>query len=316
MDTSTADTEINTTTLQPDQTYWWHVRAANKLGNSGWSQEWSFSTLNMQLVPPVLSTPANGTSGLPTTVVFSWNAVDGAEAYDVQVATDPLFGSIVLDDSGVTAASLTAGSLSSGTLYYWRVRTEYGAGAWSAFSSSWEFKTSSKVLMPGDVDVAIDVGYPTLSDTTTLKPSDYRLVGLPGTSNLPLSQVFHGTAGATWQAYWDNGAPSDYLVKYNPALKDSVFSFSLGRAFWVINEGPLVVDTTVAAAPLDSVGRTEIPLHQGWNLITDPFADSISWGPYRLPIRPRNRSTPSEAPFRLPQRCIRDVDITSSTPGD
>jgi len=67
------------------------------------------------------------------------------------------------------------------------------------------------------------------------------------------------------------------LIRLAPSSNDTTFIFSLGRAFWILKAGSLKVDTTVAAAALDSINAADVPLHTGWNLITDPFSDSVSW---------------------------------------
>ncbi len=276
-DTVVSVTSLSTGPLVSGTTYYWRVNAENNLGSSGWSSVWKFTTSVTQPATPVLLTPANGTIDLPTTVVFTWNEVQGAVKYDLQVATASSFDSLAIDDSTIDADSYTGKPLRPGTTYFWRVRAMVADGTWTAFSDPWSFTTTATASSPGQVTAAVSVDYPTTSDTVSLKPSDYRLVGVPGASGIPISSMLSGTPGKDWTAYWDNGAPSNYLVKFNPGHEDTIFTFSLGRAFWLIHNGPLVFDTTVAASPLDSAGLTHLPLHKGWNLITDPFADSVSW---------------------------------------
>ena len=277
MDTTLAKSYVNTIALSAGVTYWWRVDALDTVGPSQWSQVWSFTTSGAQKSGPTLSVPANGTTGLPTSVVLSWNNIQGATQFNVQVALDSSFSTFVTNDSTVTSTSLTIDSLATATSYYWHVRAKLDSGTWTAFSGAWEFSTVREVS-PGRVGVAVDVGFPKSSDTSGFSALDYRLVGLPGASNLSVTSVLRGTPGVSWEAYWDNGDPSNYFVKFNQANDDSMFHFYLGRAFWIIHVGPLVVDTSVAAAPLDSSGSVYIPLHAGWNLITDPLPDSVAWG--------------------------------------
>ncbi len=277
MDTTLRATSVSTTSLPSGVTYWWRVEAIDSAGASQWSAVWSFTTSGVQLSGPLLAFPADRASGLPTSVVLSWDKIEGATRFNVQVALDSSFSTFVTNDSSITATSVTIDSLETSTSYYWHVRAELDSGSWTAFSSVWEFSTTRGVS-PGHVGVAVDVGFPRSSDTTGFTALDYRLVGLPGASNLPVSTVLRGTPGVSWEAYWDNGDPSNYFMKFSKANEDSVFIFSLGRAFWIINIGPLVVDTTVAAAPVDSSGSAYVPLHAGWNLITDPLPDSVAWG--------------------------------------
>jgi hypothetical protein len=89
-----------------------------------------------------------------------------------------------------------------------------------------------------------------------------------------VSSLFTGTHNADWQAYWDNGAASNYLVEYDGS---STFRFTVGRAFWIISKGALNISRTVTAQSLNASQEAEIPLNAGWNLITNPFTSTITW---------------------------------------
>jgi hypothetical protein len=80
-----------------------------------------------------LSSPASGASGVATSPTLSWNAVSGATSYDVYLSTSssPAFL------RNVTTTSTTAGPLTAGTIYYWKVvaKNSCGSGAASATRS-------------------------------------------------------------------------------------------------------------------------------------------------------------------------------------
>lgn len=257
--------------------YWWRVKAQSEVGESNWSTVWTFSTMQLPGQGPILSTPMDGAVNVPTTVLCSWNPDSSSNVYNLQVAPDSIFDTLIVNDTSIGNTYASVASLSLGKTYYWRVRAGFGSGIWTRFSATWQFTTSSQQVAPGSFAVALEIDYPSSSNTSPLRPSDYRLVGLPGTGSIPIASLLAGTPGKTWEAYWDNGAPSNYLLKFDPTNLDTVFKFALGRAFWIINDGPFIVDTIVPAAPLDSTGGARIPLHSGWNLITDPFPDTISW---------------------------------------
>lgn len=103
--------------------------------------------------------------------------------------------------------------------------------------------------------------------------SDYRLVALPGDVNRPIENTVSGAAGREWQAFLDNGADSDFLVKYDGS---SDFHFRSGNGFWLTStqtwsEGEL------AAAVEISNGNAEIPLQSGWNIISNPLEQDVNW---------------------------------------
>ena len=97
------------------------------------------------LAAPVLTSPANGASGQPTSLTFSWNASSGATSYHLQVATDPAFATgVAVNDSTIADVSRGVSGLAPNTMYYWRVRAK-SAGGSSPFSSNWSFSTGLAV---------------------------------------------------------------------------------------------------------------------------------------------------------------------------
>jgi subtilisin-like proprotein convertase family protein len=87
------------------------------------------------LAAPTLSTPANGSTGVSPNVVLSWNPVGNARSYDVQLAADENFDTILESRSNIptTSAGFTD-PLPGNTTFYWRIRgvSECGAGEWSS----------------------------------------------------------------------------------------------------------------------------------------------------------------------------------------
>ncbi len=94
--------------------------------------------------PPqvVLSSPANGTTGLSTTLTLSWNASSGATSYSLQVSSDPCFTTFVFNDTTITTTSKYVGPLSYSATYYWRVKPKnnIATGIWS---NRWNFTIRS-----------------------------------------------------------------------------------------------------------------------------------------------------------------------------
>ncbi|HRF95100.1 MAG TPA: hypothetical protein PLZ51_07895, partial [Aggregatilineales bacterium] len=80
---------------------------------------------------PTLIAPTNGASVTNPNATFSWNSVASATDYQIQIATDNTFASIVHDHT-LTATSY-AYTLPSAGIYYWRVLANNinGSGEWS-----------------------------------------------------------------------------------------------------------------------------------------------------------------------------------------
>ncbi|TLY32678.1 MAG: hypothetical protein E6K56_02590, partial [Ignavibacteria bacterium] len=140
------DDSTNTSTSRPvsslsnSTVYYWRVNAKNSGGTSAYSAVWKFSTVVVAPSPPVLSSPGNGAVNQSTSPALQWNPATGATSYHVQLATDSLFSSIVLDDSTVAGTSRQAGPLSSNSIYFWRVSAKNSGGT-SAYSGVWNFTT-------------------------------------------------------------------------------------------------------------------------------------------------------------------------------
>jgi hypothetical protein len=99
-------------------------------------------------------------------------------------------------------------------------------------------------------------------------------VGLPGASNRSVKDFLPGAQNVNWQIFWDSGAANNFFAAFDGSPN---FQFSVGRAFWIIHKGPLNINTTVPSAPFNAVQEFEIPLHSGWNLITNPFTSPVMW---------------------------------------
>jgi hypothetical protein len=116
-----------------------------------------FSPVDM--LPPTLTSPVNGSTGVPTSPIFIWTAAAGAESYRIQLSTDPSFNSIAYDSSGFEGTSHKVEWLSGATQYWWRVFA-LGFGSSSEPSTAWKMTTltgpysGSFFKLPGTVEVA------------------------------------------------------------------------------------------------------------------------------------------------------------------
>ncbi|MCL5264625.1 MAG: hypothetical protein M1343_05450 [Chloroflexi bacterium] len=113
-----------------DSIYYWRVRPVyDSTGNEGgaWSQPGRFE--RQGFVPQNLQ--ASISFATPT---FSWDMVEGAESYDVQVDDDPNFASLNVSATVAQNSYTPVSALKKGT-YYWRVRARRNGAiinAWTA----------------------------------------------------------------------------------------------------------------------------------------------------------------------------------------
>lgn len=271
-ETSLLSTAKQVTGLSPNTQYFWRVNAQGVGGTSDWSSIWSFTTVGVSLQLPSLLSPPNGATNQPTSLTLQWNSVTGATAYQVQVSTSSSFATTVVDDSSISGTSRVVSTLARNTRYYWRVnaRNTSDASGWSAI---WSF-TTLPADTTGTLSLNTTIDFPQRNNPTEHSQGDYKIVGLPGASNAPVASYLPGTPGVDWQLYWDNGASTDYMIPYKAGAE---FVFSAGRAFWMIKNGPWTINFTVPVVTLNASKEAELPLHKGWNLITNPFLTPVSW---------------------------------------
>jgi hypothetical protein len=109
--------------LENEKRYYWHVRARNPGGDGPWSTVWSFLTEVATPAAVMLGSPEDGATGVPPYANLSWQSVDDAMSYHLQLAADSGFTVPVLDDSLLPTNSLTlVNPLPYSTAFYWHVR--------------------------------------------------------------------------------------------------------------------------------------------------------------------------------------------------
>ncbi|MDQ7817276.1 MAG: fibronectin type III domain-containing protein [Melioribacteraceae bacterium] len=120
--------------LDNTKTYYWRVDAYNSYGNSGWSDARSFTTL---LLPPALYLPVNDAVDVSPSPVVSWQQIDEANSYSLQISDDSLFTKVIFDETGISGNSRGISGLKSYTKYFWRVSAEndIGISTWSGINS-------------------------------------------------------------------------------------------------------------------------------------------------------------------------------------
>jgi len=93
---------------------------------------------------PILSSPANGSTGISTSPTLTWNASTGADSYTLQLSSTENPSLLLVDQQGITGTSFNLDGLSENTSYYWRVNAAnaYGTSEWSTV---WSFTTTASV---------------------------------------------------------------------------------------------------------------------------------------------------------------------------
>ncbi|TSA22610.1 T9SS C-terminal target domain-containing protein, partial [bacterium] len=251
--------------------YYWRVRGRNVAGYGPYSPIWNFTTIVAAPAAVTLSSPSDGAAGISTSPMLSWAAVSGALTYHVQLSSTSGFATRILDDSIITTTSRQVSSLTNNTTCYWRVRGK-NAGGYGPFSSTCSFTTIP--VYPSNLTANVSLTFPAKTKANEYTAQEYRLIGLPGSSDILAKDIVTGVQNEDWEIVWDNGAASDYLKRYDGSAN---FKFNVGKAFWAISRIPLSIIRTVPSATLNTAQEVEIPVKSGWNLITNPFDKSIPW---------------------------------------
>ena len=124
--------------MQNNNTYFWRVMAGNRLGTSGYSLPYNFTTV---IATPALSAPANGAPDQAArNLTFSWAPIAGARTYQFTLASDSGFRTVVARDSLLAGTSTTVDSLAVSTRYFWQVTARSDSNGVTT-SSPWSFTT-------------------------------------------------------------------------------------------------------------------------------------------------------------------------------
>lgn len=135
-----------TTDLPRNALLYWRVRTEAVNGPSRWSEVRNFTTGNSPN-PPVLLSPASDALVRNTQPKLDWGDVKAPagtmlDYYQIQVASDPAFGSGVSESNVVLSEYVPPVPLTVNTKYYWRVRAFNMNGHYSSWSSTWYFRTA------------------------------------------------------------------------------------------------------------------------------------------------------------------------------
>ncbi len=141
----------------------------------------------------VLSTPANSATGVASSVTFGWVAGSAGTLYDIDIATDAAFTSIIDNATGLTTNSYNSSALAPSNTYYWRV-TANNTCATASASTTFSFTTSScNTIASTDVGQDINVA----SFTSIINIASAGTITDVNVLNFLISHVYVGDVSAT-----------------------------------------------------------------------------------------------------------------------
>jgi len=125
--------------LEPATQYFWRVAGFNENEQGEWSDIANFTTIAMP-EQPKLSKPENNSKNINSKPKFIWEKATNADSYNIQVAIDENFENIFFEKDGLKTTTFRnlAKKFTSGTTFYWHIRSQNDAG-YSDWSDTWNF---------------------------------------------------------------------------------------------------------------------------------------------------------------------------------
>jgi hypothetical protein len=245
--------------------YYWHVNA--RVGNdiAVFTSAWRFTTLTASITATPLS--------------MRWAS---GYVFKVRWSSSTLTGPVTIkltSDGGATYRVLKTAVTNTGSAL-WRIpdstsyisntsrlRVESSLNP-NIFGETPNFAIISGKL-PSTALVTANLSFPSVPTLST----EYRLFGGPGiVDTIRLSTFLSGNQKTDWRVYRDNGNDADYLVE-----EVSSSFLHTGMGFWMIKKGSLTIPSFSMVMPsLDSLASYGIPLHNGWNIIANPFDQPVT----------------------------------------
>ena len=253
--------------LEYFETYHWRVQGYNDEAEGQWSEFSAFIT-QARIPDPLFPTAA--IEEISIAPRLNWQGTHGNADYDV-IVNEHQSADTVTNEYSTSEEHLELSDLQPDTEYSWRVRVvdELTTSRWS---SPQTFTTRPE---PSEQEQVSETLPFERIDEDNIASEDYRLIGLPGSNDIPLDEVFPGEYEEDWRAFSDNGQPSDFLVEYDPQANRH--HFGGGNGFWIFNRESLQISEQVNNVEVDDNDRFSMNLHTGWNIITNPFFRTIDW---------------------------------------
>ena len=192
-----------TPTLAANTTYYWKVVAKNAGGSTA-SGIASFSTAPPAPGAPSIVSPVSGVTNVGLNAALTWNAVTGADTYDVYIGTTP---------SVSLAATMTATTYSptlvAGTRYYWRVVAKNSGGSTSSATANFTTvplpPSAPALTSPLNGDTSVALGAPLVwgaSSNATSYDVYFGTSANPPLATSTTSNTFSPSLASATTYYW------------------------------------------------------------------------------------------------------------------
>ncbi|MEW6756662.1 MAG: hypothetical protein AB1347_00425 [Acidobacteriota bacterium] len=278
-------------TLAEGTVYYWRVVPKNACGSAAGCAVWSFTT--GCALPPCSSSPspADAATGVSDSPTLSWASASGATSYDVYFGTSspPAFA------ANVGGASYAPGTLSPGTVHYWKVVPKNACGDASG-CAVWSFTTACPppacASSPSPADAATGVPLaPTLSWGAVSGAASY--------------DVYFGTASPppfaanTASASYAPGALSQSTAYHWKVVPRNACGEAAGCAEWSFSTTCLSPSCSGSPGPADGASGASITPTLSWAAVADASSYDVYFGTANPPPFAANAAGTAFAPGSL-----------------
>ena len=105
--------------------------------------------------------------------------------------------------------------------------------------------------------------------------SSYRLIALPGDQVVSIAETTEGAPNEQWVSYAPDPEDTSLLIPFD---ESDAFLLQPGNGLWFLStEAWSIPSQRIPTVPLSRSGTYKIPLHAGWNIISNPFDTDIPW---------------------------------------
>ena len=176
------------------------------------------------VLAPINVSPADNSTNIMNTVTLT-----GSNYYDLygrtmsasqwQISTNISFTNIVLNTNDISSSSLsysvTAGVLSTNTVYYWRVRYKNSDAKYSPWSTPTKFTTAVQ-FAPSTIGEAFGGGY--YGGKINVSGTQYYLIVAPKSSGQTMAQFRTTNIGSTISDVSDINGYANTIAQYNASV--------------------------------------------------------------------------------------------------
>ncbi|MFZ6665726.1 T9SS type A sorting domain-containing protein [Peijinzhouia sedimentorum] len=186
--------------LMTNTRYYWRARGINDRGEGAWSSMAQFRTGLNQATASEEGVIFCATEG---TQLLTWEAIEGASHYRVEIATDASFNNVVRRARALQSLQLTTRELAANKTYYWRVQGYNDVKAYKGnWSSTSQLSIQPRIQVIGELELC---------------PNSNSILNLPINEGSSIQWYVDGTAieGATENSYTVTEAGSYFAILSN-----------------------------------------------------------------------------------------------------